>query len=228
MLNTLSLSQTDAVNSEAVARQSGFVRAQEPLAVGRIVGHEEVDNSGGDDRSNTLEDLIPNSLINSLGLTMGLKRVLTKSHLHPARPLTPSMFSVIKPARRPETAPAMGTDVYSKANRVASSYLRYHEERKKAHPGAKPASANPRRKRMPASWCQFWVAPMRAANVPQTRPRPGRNTLGRTRVRIIFAGTSKTRYETKKSRTMIEYCDEVRPKSSSRPPVLAFLKAFNQ
>jgi hypothetical protein len=32
----------------------------------------------------------------------------------------------------------MGTDVYRKAYRVASSYLRYHDERKNAQPGAKP------------------------------------------------------------------------------------------
>jgi hypothetical protein len=133
------------------------------------------------------------------------------------------MCSVIRPARRPDIAPAIGTDVYSRAKRVASSYFLYHDDRKKAQPGAKPASAKPRRKRMPASCCQLFVAPIKAAKVPQTNPNPGRNTLGRTRVRIIFAGTSKTRYDRKNTRTMMEYWLEVRLKSSSRPPVLALL-----
>ena len=54
-------------------------------------------------------------------------------------------------------------------------------------------SANPRRNLRPATWLQFCVAPISAAKVPQTRPSPGRKTLGRTRVRIMFAGTSNTR-----------------------------------
>lgn len=33
----------------------------------------------------------------------------------------------------------MGTEVYSRANRVASSYFRYQDDRKNAQPGAKPA-----------------------------------------------------------------------------------------
>ena len=58
---------------------------------------------------------------------------------------------------------------------------------------------------MAANCCQLLVAPMSAANVPQTRPKPGKKTLGRTRVRIMFAGTSKTRYERKNTKTMMEY-----------------------
>ena len=118
---------------------------------------------------------------------------LTNSHLQPGRPATPSILSVITPARSPEIAPASGTDVYSTAYLVASSYRLYQLDRKNAQPGAKPASAKPSRKRMPANWLQLCVAPMRAANVPQTKARPGRNILGLTRVRIMFAGTSKTR-----------------------------------
>jgi hypothetical protein len=57
-------------------------------------------------------------------------------------------------------------------------------------------SANPSRNLMAASCCQLFVAPMSAANVPQTRPKPGKKTLGRTRVRIIFAGTTKLRLDT--------------------------------
>lgn len=36
---------------------------------------------------------------------------LTKSQRHPSRPPVPSIYSVIRPARRPEIAPASGTDV---------------------------------------------------------------------------------------------------------------------
>ena len=81
---------------------------------------------------------------------------------------------------------------------------------------------------MAASCCQLLVAPMSAANVPRTRPKPGKKTLGRTRVSIIFAGTSKKRYETKNSRTMIEYSFELKLKSFSRPPVLALLSQGQQ
>lgn len=76
---------------------------------------------------------------------------------------------------------------------------------------------------MAASCFQLLQAPISAAKVPQTRPKPGRNTLGRTRVRIILAGTSNMRYERKNTRTMMEYCVEVRLKSSSKPPVFALL-----
>lgn len=76
---------------------------------------------------------------------------------------------------------------------------------------------------MVASCCQLLQAPMSAAKVPQTRAKPGRKTLGRTRVSIMLAGTSNTRYERKKTSTMIEYWSDVNPKSSSKPPVFAFL-----
>lgn len=76
---------------------------------------------------------------------------------------------------------------------------------------------------MPAICSHRCVAPMSAAKVPQRRPSPGRRTLGRRRVKSMFAGTSNTRYEMKKTSTMMEYCEDVRLKSSSIPPVLALL-----
>lgn len=41
----------------------------------------------------------------------------------------------------------------------------------------------------------------------------------------MFDGTSQTKYERKKTKTMMEYWFEVRLKSSSRPPVFALLHA---
>lgn len=104
---------------------------------------------------------------------------------------------------------------------VGAKVLTYQDERKKAHPGAKPASATPSRKRIPASCCQLCVAPIRAAKVPHTKPSPGRKTCGFTLVKIMFAGTSQTRYEMKNTNTMIEYWFDVRLKSSSSPAVFA-------
>ena len=40
----------------------------------------------------------------------------------------------------------------------------------------------------------------------------------------MFDGTSQTKYERKKTKTMMEYWFEVRLKSSSRPPVFALLQ----
>jgi hypothetical protein len=76
---------------------------------------------------------------------------------------------------------------------------------------------------MAAICCQLLVAACSAAKVPHATPNPGRNSDGLTRVNIMLAGTSATRYETKKIKTMIEYWSDVRPKSLDRPPVLALL-----
>lgn len=40
-------------------------------------------------------------------------RGLTKSHLQPAMPAVPSMYSVMTPASRPDRPPAKGTAVYT-------------------------------------------------------------------------------------------------------------------
>ena len=56
----------------------------------------------------------------------------------------------------------------------------YHnqEDRKKAQPGAKPASAKRRRKRVPASCYQLCVAPINhSGKGTQDHPNPGRKTL---------------------------------------------------
>ena len=39
---------------------------------------------------------------------------------------------------------------------------------------------------MAAIWLQFCVAAMRVANVPHTRPKPGRKTCGFSLVRSMF------------------------------------------
>lgn len=45
---------------------------------------------------------------------------------------------------------------------------------------------------------------------------------GRLRARIIFEGTSKSKYDTKKMDTIREYSEDVRLRSFSIPPDLAF------
>lgn len=62
---------------------------------------------------------------------------------------------------------------------------------------------------------------MHVATVPQSTANKGKYIAGRTRLRIILEGTSHTRYEVKKTRTMTEYWVSVKLKSSSIPPTFA-------
>jgi hypothetical protein len=110
MLNAAALGKTNTVDCKPVASQHALILVEEAFAIRGIVGHQKEDDDGGHDRGNTFKNLLVVS--QSLGTVIrDTPCKLTKSHLHPGSPPTSSMWSVITPAKRPEMAPAIGTDV---------------------------------------------------------------------------------------------------------------------
>ena len=76
----------------------------------------------------------------------------TKSHLHPSNPCAPSSPPVMAPAMMPPNAPdRTAAEIYT-ANRFDCSFFRYHEDRMRSMPGAKPASSMPTTSLRATSW----------------------------------------------------------------------------
>jgi hypothetical protein len=240
LLGACALRKTDSIDGEAVTCENALFFAEEAATRRGVVGHEEIDGDGSDDRSNAFKDLVL--------LKLGYSEGKWETNKQPPPPWkTTNIIHVIgndacEKAGGCSSERDRGIQQGISCGKLISTIPRGEEEGAPwGEPGLQssttfasvytelvslPTSAKPSRNRIPANCDQFCVAPISAANVPQTSASPGRNTLGRTRVKIILAGTSKIRYEMKKTSTMMEYCDEVRLKSSSIPPVLALLETI--